>query len=121
MVGIRVLSSRDVAIIAPIPKPVIIFANMRIADWKNFFIQEKEKTSDPVIKTSYDRCIKIIMWAEFCDGTLTKVGNYKNENGMNIQFFFSFPTLAVCAHFHRNIQKNLEAITDPTKRNLTFV
>lgn len=121
MLGINIFSSQNVAVAAPIPKPVIIYTGMGIMEWKNFFMQKKCEVSDPDQKIAYDRCLKIIMWAEFCDGTLTKVGNLKNENGMNVQFFFSFPTLAVRAYFDRNVEKNVEAITDPTQRFRTIV
>lgn len=121
MVGINILSSRDVAIATPIPSPVIILAGMGISEWKNFFIQKKCKTTDPTEKIAYDRCLKIIMWAEFCDGTLTKIGNQNTENGMNIKFNFNFPTLALRAFFDRNVEKNIEAITNPAQRYRTIV
>ena len=121
MVDISILSSQEVSISTPIPSPVIIFSGMGISEWKNFFKEKKCKSNAPIEKIAYNRCFKIIQWAEFCDGTLTKVRNFKTEKGMNIQFYFSFPTLAVRAHFDRNVEKNIEAITDPAQRSRTIV
>ena len=121
MVGISILSSLDVEVTTPISHPVIIFANTGINEWKEFFIQKKSEASDPSKKIAFDRCLKIIMWAEFCDATLTKVRNSRAENGFNIQFSFSFPTLALRAYFDRNLKKNITAVTVPANRNRTSV
>lgn len=121
MVGISVLGSQNVAITSHIPKPVIIYPGMGIQEWKECFAQKKSEENDPANKIFYDKCLKILMWAEFCDGALTKVGNFKTESGMNIQFYFSFPSLALNAYFHRNVEKNITAATDPAHRSRTIV
>ena len=113
MAGISILSSRDIAITTPIPKPVIIFSGMGLEEWKKCFFQKKCETDDLSEKIAYDKCVKILMWAEFCNGILIKVGNSKNENGMNVKFTFHFPNLECRWHFGNNLEELVDIVTKP--------
>ena len=111
MANMRILSSRDVDVTVPTPKHVIIWPRMTQADWKEFFTQQKLEASTPVESLAYERCLKTLMWAEFCNGTLTKVGNSKDENGLSVCFSFQFPNLQCRLHFDCNLDTNVNAVT----------
>lgn len=110
MATISILTSQDISIAAPVPKPVIIYQAMRMQDWKEYFIAKRNEATDSDYKTSYERCLKILMWAEFCNGTLSYVGNSKESYGMAVKFTFHFPNLQSRQLFDWNLDKNVETI-----------
>ena len=94
-----------------VPKPILIFNNMKLEDWKNYFIQERENATDSTAKFSYNKCIKTLMWAEFCNGTLSYVGNSHNNNGLNVKFTFEFTSFSCMVLFKKHWLKNIEIVT----------
>ena len=107
--------STDVSLSIPIPKPVIIFNGMELHDWKERFLMLKNQTLDSTEKRSYSKCIKTLLWAEFCNGSLVYVGNQKNFHsyyGTEIKFTFNFPNASCRMLFWDDLGKNLDIVTD---------
>lgn len=75
-----------------IPSPVIIYAGMNLQDWKQYFMEKMHSTCNSNEKTLYNTCIKTMLWAEFCNATLSYVGNSKDRDGnFTVKFTFNFP------------------------------
>ena len=101
------LSASQAKITLSIPNPVIIRVLMRMSDWKNCFIEKKEKTESLEEEYAYEKCLKALMWAEFCNGTLVKAGNSSGA----INFTFEFPTLECKRLFELHFDGHLEVVT----------
>lgn len=101
------LSATRTKITLPIPRPVIIFAGMGMSDWKNCFIQKKEETNIIYEEFAYEKCLKALMWAEFCNGSLVRVGS---PSGV-VDFTFEFPTLNCKKLFDLHLYEHLEVVT----------
>ena len=75
-----------------VPSPVIIFAGMNLQNWKQYFDEKMHNTSNHNNKVLYNKCFKAMLWAEFCNATISYVGNSKDSNGnLTVKFIFSFP------------------------------
>ena len=75
-----------------VPRPVYITSGMEIPFWKDYFSQKKLESDTSVSATLYNRCLKILQWAEFCNATISYVGNAKDEdNNLTVKFTFHFP------------------------------
>ena len=94
-----------------VPRPVLIFNDMRIEDWKKYFIQKAEDEIDSTAKFSYTKCFKALMWAEFCNGTLSYVGNSCNDHGFTVKFTFQFTSFSCMVLFQKHLAKNIEITT----------
>jgi len=101
------LSATCTRITLSVPSPIIIWANMRMSDWKNCFIEKKRKTETLSEEYAYENCLKALMWAEFCNGSLVKVGNSKGA----INFTFEFPNLKCKNLFEHHLDTHLEVVT----------
>jgi len=101
------LSISQTKITLSIPRPVIIWAGMEMLDWKNCFIQKKEETDILDEEYAYEACLKALMWAEFCNGSLVKVGS---PSGV-IELTFEFPTLRCKKLFELHLDEHLEVVT----------
>jgi len=75
-----------------VPSPVIIYAGMNLQDWKQYFDEKMHNTCNPNEKTLYHKCIKAMLWAEFCNATISYVGNSKDsKSNLTVKFIFCFP------------------------------
>ena len=75
-----------------IPSPVIIYAGMNLQNWKQYFDEKMRNTSNNNEKFLYTKCFKAMLWAEFCNATISYVGNSKDSNGnLTVKFIFYFP------------------------------
>jgi hypothetical protein len=83
---------------------------MKIQDWKEYFTIKRDEATNSDDKKSYERCLKTLMWAEFCNGSLSYVGNFKDDTGMSVKFTFTFPNLQSKQLFDWNLSKNVETI-----------
>ena len=101
------LSASQTKVTLSLPRPVIIWAVMRISDWKNCFIERKKEAESLEEEYSYEKCLKALMWAEFCNGTLVKAGNSSGA----INFTFQFPTLECKRLFELRLDDHLEVVT----------
>ena len=102
-----------VAVELQIPKPIIIWPDMNLQKWKQFFIQKMEETTDSSQKTLYNKCIKVLLWAEFCNAILPYVGNAKDDEGnLYVKFAFSFPDSECTFLFQMDLESNLKVVTD---------
>lgn len=105
-VTIYSLSASRTKVNLAIPKPVIIWPNMGIADWKNCFIQQKNEAENFKEECCYAKCFKALMWAEFCNGSLVKVAHAKGS----IEFTFDFPTMLCSILFEKHLAEHLEVV-----------
>jgi len=110
MASISILSSQKISVSNPIPKPVIIYPNMGMEEWKECFTFLRDETTNSDDKISYERCLKTLMWAEFCNGFLSYVGNSKEDGSIAVKFTFTFPNLKSRELFDWNLAKNVETI-----------
>jgi len=75
-----------------IPNPAIIYTGMQLQDWKKHFIQKKNAASTSTDANLYNRFVKLLLWAEFCNATVCYAGNAKDKDGnLTFKFTFSFP------------------------------
>ena len=75
-----------------VPSPVIIYAGMNLTDWKQYFDEKMRNTCNHSEKFLYTKCYKAMLWAEFCNGTISYVGNSKDNSGnLTVKFTFDFP------------------------------
>jgi len=75
-----------------IPSPVIIFAGMNIQSWKQCFVEKMHNARNDSEKTLYHKCIKAMLWADFCNATISYVGNSKDsKSNLTVKFIFCFP------------------------------
>ena len=75
-----------------VPSPVIIYAGMNLQNWKQYFDEKMRNTSNHNEKILYTKCFKAMLWAEFCNATISYVGNSKDSNGnLTVKFTFYFP------------------------------
>ena len=93
-----------------VPKPVIIFNDMTIQDWKERFIQLKEESTEFAEKQSYDKCLKTLMWGEFCNGKLSYLGNSKDKSGFTVKFTFQFTSFSCMVLFQKYRKHHLELV-----------
>ena len=113
MVGIS--ESTTITLSIPIPKPVIIFNGMKLQDWKEHFIMLKNQTLGSKEKISYSKCIKTLLWAEFCNGSLVYIGNEKKAHsyyGTTVKMTFDFPNFSCRNLFWYDLGKNIDIVTD---------
>ena len=104
---INSISATGTRITLPIPRPMIIWSDMKMEDWKHCFEQKKLRTVIPDEEYSYQKCLKALFWAEFCNGVLVKVGNSKEA----INFTFEFPNLKCKNLFDSHFDTHLAAVT----------
>ena len=75
-----------------VPSPVIILAGMNLQNWKQYFVEKMRNTSNHNEKFLYTKCFKAMLWAEFCNATISYVGNSKDSDGnLTVKFIFYFP------------------------------
>ena len=101
------LSASQTKITLSIPRPVIIWAVMKMSDWKNCFIKRKQEAESLEEEYSYEKCLKALEWAEFCNGTLVKAGHSSGA----INFTFEFPTPRCKRLFELHLDDHLEVVT----------
>ena len=104
---INSLSATCTRITLSIPHPVIIWSDMKMWDWKNCFIEKKRKATILDEQSAYEKCLKALVWADFCNGSLVKVGNSKGA----INFTFEFPDLKCKNLFDHHLESHLEVVT----------
>lgn len=75
-----------------VPSLVIIYAGMSLHNWKQYFDEKMRSTSNHNEKFLYTKCFKAMLWAEFCNATISYVGNSKDRDGhLTVRFTFDFP------------------------------
>ena len=75
-----------------VPSPVIIYAGMNLQEWKQYFDEKMRNTSIYSKKILYTKCYKAMLWAEFCNATISYVGNSKDsKSNLTVKFTFNFP------------------------------
>lgn len=85
------LSPETVEVLLPITKPIIIESGLGLSGWKDYFNGKISQASFPKEKCHYTKCLKLLMWAEFCNGTLVYIGNAVHMNNqLSVRFRFSF-------------------------------
>ena len=101
------LSTTNTKITLPVPRPIIIRSTMNFEYWKNCFNKKKLETVIPDEEYSYQKCIKTLMWAEFCNATLVNVGN---SSGF-INLTFEFPNTKCKTLFENHFDTHLATVT----------
>ena len=92
-----------------IPNPAIIYTGMQLQDWKEFFIQKKNAASTSTVANLYNRFIKLLLWAEFCNATVYYAGNSKDTEGnFTFKFTFEFPNNDCQLIFQADLENNLK-------------
>ncbi len=105
--NVNSLSATSTRITLPIPRPMIIWTAMGIADWKRCFNEKKFETVIPDEEYAYQKCLKAVSWAEFCNGILVKAGNSKEA----IDLTFEFPNPKCKDLFDYHFDTHLAAVT----------
>ena len=102
--------NKSTTVTVPVPRPVIIFNDMGLQDWKKTFIQLRDEATESSDKQSYDKCYKTLLWGEFCNGTLSYVGNSKDKYGLTVKFTFQFTSFSCMVLFQKYRKHHLELV-----------
>ena len=94
-----------------IPRPVILYSDMGFQDWKDTFLQLKNQSTKSTEKESYDKCLKTLMWAEFCNGTISYIGNSKDKYGLTVKFTFQFTSFTCMVLFRKYWKHHLDLVS----------
>ena len=86
MANFDVLDPMTAVVELPIPEPVIIYPRMKFEDWKDYFIQKRNKTTVTAEKLNYNECFKTLLYAELCNAELIKVGNSTLSSNLAVKF-----------------------------------
>ena len=95
-------SSQTAEVEVLVPRPVIIYTGMKLSDWKDCFVQKKEDATTATEKTSYNECLKTLLYAELCNAELVKVGNSRPNGNLAVKFTFKFSDSNCLKVFQRN-------------------
>jgi len=111
MANINDNENLTVCVELPVPKPVYIVSGMGIPYWKSHFVLKRDEEDSSSAKTLYTRCLKVLLWAEFCNATISYVGNSKDEEGnLKLKFIFRFPDVDCQFLFQMDWLSNLNVV-----------